>query len=209
VTDLSGTNNTGTLAFSGTAPAYSSENGGSVVFIDSFSQYLYTTTQYTNPQTFSIGAWFKTAAGNGTKIIGFENAQTGTGSGSYDRQLYIGTDGKIYFGINDTSISTLKYAISTATYRDNEWHYVVGTYGNAGTTMSLYIDGVLVATGTATTPQNFNGYWRIGGYRAGGWTNGNDAYYIGNIGVVQVYNRGLSAGEVLQNFNDKKVRFGL
>jgi hypothetical protein len=205
VTDLSGTNNTGTLAFSGTAPAYSSENGGSVVFIDSFSQYLYTTTQYTNPQTFSIGAWFKTAAGNGTKIIGFQATQTGTGASAHDRQIYIGTDGKLYFGVFDGAV---KSAISPLTYNDNNWYYVMGTYGGEGTTVRLYVNGVSVATNTASNAENYSGYWRIGAY-TNSWTNGTTGYYIGNIGVVQVYNRGLSSGEVLQNFNDRKGRFGL
>lgn len=207
VTDLSGTSNTGTIAFTGTAPAYSTENGiNSIVFIDSFSQYLYTTTLYTNPQSFTISAWFKTAVGL-NKIIGFESNQTGTVSASYDRQLYLGSDGKLYFGIYDGSISTTKYAISSSTYRDNNWHHVAGTYVSGGT-MALYIDGVLVSTSTAANAQVYNGYWRIAGYKAVNWTNGSDGYYVGNIGIVQVYNRGLSAAEVLQNFNDKKSRFG-
>jgi hypothetical protein len=29
------------------------------------------------------------------------------------------------------------------------------------------------------------------------------------MGVFRAYNRGLSAGEVLQNYNAQKVRFGL
>jgi len=205
VTDLSGTSNTGTLAFTGTAPDYSTENGGSVVFIDSFSQYLYTTTLYTNPQSFTISAWFKTAAANGKKIIGFQSARIGTTADAHDRQIYIGTDGKLYFGVYDGAV---KSAISPLTYNDNNWYHVAGTYGGEGTTVRLYVNGVSIATNTASNAENSSGYWRIGAYR-NTWVNGGDGYYIGNIGVVQVYNRGLSSVEVLQNFNDKKGRFGL
>ncbi|NBP16615.1 LamG domain-containing protein, partial [bacterium] len=165
-----------------------------------------TTTLYTNPQTFSIGAWFKTSSASGKKIIGFESSQTGTGSASYDRQIYVGSDGKLYFGINDTTISTLKYATSTFTYNDNNWYYVVGTY--SGTAMTLYVNAALVATNTASVAQNFNGYWRIGGYRATGWTNGSDGYFPGSIGAVHVYNVGLTSTQVLQNFNAHRGRYG-
>jgi hypothetical protein len=52
-----------------------------------------------NPSEFSIAAWFRTSSSGGHKIVGFESNQTGTGSSSYDRHLYVGTDGKLYFGI--------------------------------------------------------------------------------------------------------------
>ena len=34
-------------------------------------------------------------------------------------------------------------------------------------------------------------------------------YFNGNIGPVKIYNRALSAAEVLQNYNQLKSRFGL
>jgi len=204
-TDLSGAVNTGTLQNS---PTYSYDSGGAFTFNGTNNE-VTTTTLYTNPQRFSIGAWFKTSSASGKKIIGFESTQTGTGSGSYDRKLYIGTDGKIYFGINDVSISTLKYAISTLTYIDNNWYYVVGTYGNNGTTMELYVNGVSVATGTATTPENFNGYWRIGGYKTTGWTNASNGYFPGSIGAAHVYNVGITSTQVLQNFNVHRGRYNV
>ena len=45
-------------------------------------------TQYSNPRTYSLEAWFKTTSTNGGKIIGFGSSQTGT-SGSYDRHVYM------------------------------------------------------------------------------------------------------------------------
>jgi hypothetical protein len=34
-------------------------------------------------------------------------------------------------------------------------------------------------------------------------------YHNGRIGMVRIYNRGISATEVLQNYTDTKSRFGL
>jgi hypothetical protein len=201
-TDLSSNGNTGTLT---NGPTYSSANGGSIVF-DGTNDEITTTTQFTNPQTFSIGAWFKTSTASGKKIIGFETNQTGTATGSYDRHIYIGTDGKLYFGIYDIAV---KIATSPLTYNDNNWHYVVGTYGSEGTTMRLYVDGVSVATATASFAQTYNGYWRIAAYNLNGWTNGSPGYFTGNISVAQVYNRSITATEIKQNFTALRGRFGI
>jgi hypothetical protein len=44
----------------------------------------------------------------------------------------------------------------------------------------------------------------------GGYLGTSDQYYSGgNISNVQIYNRVLSATEILQNYNATKSRFGL
>jgi hypothetical protein len=201
-TDLSGNSNTGTLVNS---PTYSSGNGGFFTFNGTNNE-VTTTTQFTNPQTFSISAWFKTSSASGRKIIGFETNQTGTATSGYDRHIYIGSDGKLYFGLYDGLVKT---AISPLTYADNNWHYVVGTYGSEGTTIRLYVDGASVATATASFAENLNGYWRIAGYNLANWTNASNGYFTGNIAQASIYNRGLTAAEVSQNFNALRGRFGL
>jgi hypothetical protein len=45
-------------------------------------------------------------------------------------------------------------------------------------------------------------------FYVGGDPTGND-YFQGYIALVQVYNRALSATDVLQNYNAQKTRFGL
>jgi hypothetical protein len=198
-TDISGSGNNGTLT---NGPTYSSDNGGFFTFNGTNNE-VTTTTQFTNPQTFSIGAWFKTSSASGKKIIGFENAQTGTGSFQFDRHAWIGSDGKLNFGIWTGSATIVT---SPLTYNDNNWHYVVGTYGGEGTTMRLYVDGVSVATNTGT-PQNTIGYWRIAGYKTLGWPGGSDGYFPGSISNAVIYNRGITAAEVSQNYNALLPRY--
>ena len=65
------------------------------------------------------------------------------------------------------------------------------------------------ATTTATSAQNYSGYWRISSYKLTAWTSAADGYFTGNISQVLVYNRALSAEEVLQNYNALRSRFGL
>jgi hypothetical protein len=43
----------------------------------------------------------------------------------------------------------------------------------------------------------------------GGFNGTRGYYYNGNIAIVKVYNRELTAAEVLQNYNVERSRFGL
>ena len=63
------------------------------------SDYIYTTNSFATPQGYTLSAWINTSSASGHKIVGFENNQTGTASGDFDRHLFMGTDGKVYAGI--------------------------------------------------------------------------------------------------------------
>lgn len=68
----------------------------------------------------------------------------------------------------------------------------------------LYLNGNLVNTATlnSSIPANIN-------YRIGTDVNGTAEPFTGQIYNVKVYNRALSAGEVLQNYNHYKTRYNL
>lgn len=201
VVDSSGSSNTGTAQGSGGSnnlpqptadvPSVLFTNTRSKSF-DGTDDYVSTTTSFSNPQAFSLALWFKTGTASGKKLIGFENAQTGTGTSSWDRGVYMGTDGKVKFYWYDGGPQTIS---SAATYTDNAWHHALVTYDNAAAPkVSLYVDGVLQGTGN-TTAVSYSGYWRIGGYKGGGTGTG-DGYYTGLLDDVRVYTRALSSVEI-------------
>lgn len=87
----------------------------------------------------------------------------------------------------------------------NTWYCTAVTYN--GTTVIQYLNGAsqstLSYTGTATTS---NAGYRI----ARRWDTGAGVDHInGLIPIVRIYNRALSATEILQNYNAQKSRFGL
>jgi hypothetical protein len=142
-----------------------------------------------NPSEFSISLWFRTTSTAGHKIVGFENDQTGTGSSNYDRHLYVGTDGKLYFGIyNDIPFFGSRITInSSAIVNDDQYHHAVATYKPTifgfNDEMNLYLDGSLVASNTGTSNAELVfGYWRVAGYKLNGYPNGQDGYFQGDIG---------------------------
>jgi len=201
--DLSGNGNTGTLQ---TGTSYNASNSGNIAF-NGTSGYISTTTNLgANPYpSLTYSVWFKTTVG-GQKIIGIETNQTGTTSPNLDRHIYIGSDNKLYFGVYDTNYRTIT---STITVTDNTWRNVT-TVTTGANSISMYINGVLNATGTGNGYSSYTtSYIRLGSYELSGWTNGVTGYFTGNIATVQVYNRALSATEIAQNYNAQKSRFGL
>jgi len=79
---------------------------------------------------------------------------------------------------------------ATAQITLNKWYHIVGTTN--GTTMSLYIDGVLNATASEagdamTDPDMIIGAWDTTKY-----------FFNGSIDEVFIYNRGMNANEVKQ-----------
>ena len=68
----------------------------------------------------------------------------------------------------------------------------------------MYINGVPITSDTQTGTIDTNtGGMTIGSYNSGAY------YFNGNIAVVKVYNRALSAAEVKRNFNALRGRFGI
>jgi hypothetical protein len=87
---------------------------------------------------------------------------------------------------------------------NGNWYHITGT--NDGTTSRLYINGVLDASvtesgGVATVQPNIT----IARWQGGGGSR----HMNGSVGQVFLYNRALSASEVLQNYAASKGRFKL
>jgi hypothetical protein len=193
ISDLSGSANHGTLtsntAFQDSALAFDGSSN------------ITTTTLFSNPQSFSIGIWFRTFAPSGRKLVGLESSQIG-GSGSYDRHFYVDTAGQLRWGVWSPGSSTFLYGNVT----DNQWRYAVVSFNNGATLHSM--NGLVVGNVTAVS-QPYDGYWRIAGQSLNFWPSASAGFFIGQIAGVEIYNRPLAAGEIEQNFNINRGRFGL
>lgn len=168
------------------------------VAFDGSTSYVTNLIQYTNPTPYSVEIWFKTASGytKGGKLIGFGSSQTGSSS-SYDRHIYMTNAGKLVFGQYPGSLVTIT---SSSSYNDGNWHYAVGTYN--GSTMVLYVDGVSVGSTSSGSPQNFNGYWRIGYDNLNGWPSAPSSYFFsGSLDEPAVYNFALTATQVGNHYS--------
>ncbi|WP_051683829.1 PKD domain-containing protein [Blastococcus sp. URHD0036] len=154
---------------------------------------LATGTATAAPNTFTQEAWFSTTSTAGGRIMGFANKATGT-SGTYDRQVYLGTNGRINFSVKVPGIlgiTTTRTVTSTAAVNDGKWHHVAATMSPAG--ISLYVDGVLVGTNTAATSgQSYNGFFRVGADKS----ISGASTFTGSIDEVALYPTALSAQQI-------------
>jgi len=75
------------------------------------------------------------------------------------------------------------------------------------TTNSIYKNGILAGTFSNPTVATTLTLIGIGAFMTS--TTVGNYYFKGSIGSVRVYNRALSADEILQNYNATKGRFGL
>ena len=154
------------------------------------------TSSMTGPDTFSQELWFKTTTTAGGKLLGFGGSQTGD-SGSYDRHIYMGSDGRLTFGVYPNGVRTLT---SAKPYNDGAWHHVVTSLSSAG--MVLWVDGMKVGQDAGTTfGQAYSGYWRIGGDNIGGWPNtGSSNYFNGTIDDVAIYPFALTRDQIRDHY---------
>ena len=137
----------------------------------------------------TMAAWV-----NPTSWAGFGNIMSKNQNSGY-RFRIDSTAGALWWYVSGNSIQGGVVPL-------NAWSYCVVTGNSSG--LNAYVNGVLVATNavafTPTTPTGGNMF--IGTY-------GGAEYFNGKIGVAQVYNRALSAGEILQNFNALRGVYGI
>lgn len=94
----------------------------------------------------------------------------------------------------------------------NTWYNIVVVVEGTSSIpiVKFYVNGSMVSNQIAAairTSIDTNIDFRIGGSVFG--QNNNAEFFYGSIGCSKLYNRALSATEVLQNYNAQKSRFGL
>ena len=196
--DVSSGGNNGTFV---NGPTFNSGDGGSLVFDGSDD---YVAASFANlgfDVSWTIGCWFNTSASQATNV-GLFNL-------SYFPELMMATDGKVFvwnsIGPNPADVAGYPTVLSTNSYNNGQWHYAVGSYKTGGL-VKLYINGTLINSASYFP----NGVRAIydGVYMGVEFNNG-PKNFNGKIASGVVYNRELSASEVLQNYNAQKGRFGL
>lgn len=113
-----------------------------------------------------------------------------------------------YFRIgngSDCCSNDLAFGSVSSVIPINTWTNMCFTWKANGTS-EIYKNGILYTSRNignipSTHPAN-NGRIGLGHVNA-------DNYYDGKMPLVQIYNRQLSAAEILQNFNSSRVRYGL
>jgi hypothetical protein len=186
--------NTGTL--------FSLSNIPNALKIENFLSSSFTIETWIQPQTVSSSLFDATEA---TQAIvawpGFHNTQRIEQNGTVFASVW--NSARTIEFLNNTSS-----LVSTITY-----NHLVGVVNRSSNQSLGYINGILsnltgsipppTMTSAQGSPANF---LSIGAARN---TSTFRWFYTGSIAIVKLYNRALSADEILQNYNTQKSRFGL
>jgi hypothetical protein len=192
--DLSGSNTNGSLT---NGPAFSSANGGSIVF-DGVDDFCDISTSQMTSNLITITGFIKWVAGTGRMFFGFSTYDVWTQNGTLGYNI----GASDVYGISSATVTSLGLIGNWAHYT-----FVMTKTGSIITNNKLYINGNLQTLsqqlGTTGNSPGFSSNLRLCSWNSGG--------FYGNLqyGNLQVYNRALSQTEITQNFNAQKSRFGL
>lgn len=200
--DLSTYTNNSTLV---NAPTFDSSNSGSLLFDG--------TNEYSNVpinavptgNQITISCWTKFNVIQSSSIFSAFNS-------SGDRQINIHlpwSDSVVYWdcGAVGGTYDRINTSELTVTQKTG-WHHWSFTKNATTGSMFIYLDGVIIASGTSKTATIGTISTNIYPCAIAYFGSATPLYYSGNIANMMFYNRALSATEVLQNYNTMKSRFG-
>lgn len=197
IKNLASTNNNGTLV---NGVAFNSENGGSLVF-DGINDYITLGSTLAMTPAGTISFWIKLT---NPITTGYASNQRPFGKNTNFECRWGGSpvplnNRRVSFDINssDNVLSNKTEWLNTIYYN------ITLTYNSAVNVSYIYIQGIQDAIGTAGNPSLLSGNFIIGA------TNSLSGFVNGKISMFSIYNRALSADEVLQNFNANRSRYGL
>ena len=136
---------------------------------------------FTATQSFSLGAWVNpnTLPSKWAGII----TKSTTDSPGYG--LYLDPSNDWVFATSSSDANPLVGTAATT-----GWHYLTLVQDGVAGTRDLYVDGVLVATGTAQAANGTGDLW------FGGSQSTNTQFFNGSIDDVRLYNRVLTPAEI-------------
>lgn len=162
--------------------------------------------QFTTPTSFIYSAagktvlmWIKYTSSSYTGFCGLGNAANGQSFNLRSANTRLGFMG--YNADYDPGVGPI--------LNNDIWHLIGATFDAYGAgTLKLYVDGVNIASTTltlSTAPEASN----IGYIGRSSHGSGNEGYFGGQVGQFMMYNRALSADEILQIFNSQRKTYGV
>ena len=107
-----------------------------------------------------------------------------------------------FFGFTSAGVATGSQSGSGVLL--NQTYHVMGVF-NASRSMDVYINGIL----SGTLPTSFSSITKSSSVnlRLGEDTDAQNVFFQGNLYFTKIYNRALSASEILQNYNAIKKKY--
>ena len=120
----------------------------------------------------------------------------------YDHFVRINDSGKVFARFAEVANSSTDSYVGTTTLALGKFYHVTVT--KSPTNGTIYVNGVAEDSHIPTLPAAaWSGTWKIG-------ARGNNTFWFnGELPVIKIYNRALTADEVRNNYSNYKTRFNL
>ena len=191
--DLTNNANNGTLT---NGPTFSGANGGCIVFdgVDDYVNSPYNASTMSFPtNNATVCVWYRVSTvGDGYGALVTQRSAAGPGFQTYMISTRLYADGGGTVGVS-----------SNAVIPNGTIAFGGIVYDKTNSLLKLYVSGVFDNQVSYTGNIQDTYPIRLGNSAFG------DGPFPGNIYVASVYNRALTATEILQNYNATKTRFGL
>lgn len=161
-------------------------NGGNSIELGSFFTYNY----------FTISLWVKPGSTQTTYADIFDNNHTG----SRNMVCQQNSTNTNQYGFSVIGASTSSN-VDLFTLTANTWTHITFTFD--GSVARGYTNASLFGTGGSCSTNWSSQYFRLGQWGGGGRN------WNGKYGNLMIYDRALTATEILHNYNIQKSRFGL
>lgn len=160
------------------------------------------------PETYTQELWMKTTTAHGN-LMAMTNNATYLSEDKQDRQLYLGTSGRLVMAnylAGGSQAGGFEQVVSPVSVTDGKWHHIIATRNPAAGLSSLYVDGKLAGSvpvaGTLDvgySPQ----FWRVGCARSDGWPDApakTSECFAGDIAYAAAYNRAFTQQDVTNHY---------
>ena len=211
--DLAGFNN-GTLT---NGPSFTTDKGGAIDF-DGSNDYV----TFGDDDAFSFGDGSADSAFSIDAWISMDDATNfvvlvkGTYGNTGEFHFRGNSSDKLHLVVYDGGAYQAQLLAALTGY-EGQWINVTGTYNGVGGSsanagIKLYINSAVQSTSGATGGGTYNAMEiGSGALETGRFSTNNGGSYTysnGKIACLRLYNKALSAAEILQNYNAQKERFG-
>jgi hypothetical protein len=198
--DYSNRSNHGTVS-GATWNATGGYDGKAAYAMDGNDDYINMPYNFGRPSYMTVTLWFRTTTAVDDILFGQASAQPPAVPISFIPTITIQDDGKIraeFFTGAAGNITT------SSAYNDGAWHHAA--FVARGTSQELFIDGVSAGTRSGTIDQSWWSNSTIGtgyGDTSRGFPSNAWAYFNGTIDDFSIYNRSLSADQILLLYQNR------
>ena len=140
--------------------------------------------------------------------IWYQSSGSKTNNGRIVTKLNGGTAGEFSYSVLENSsisfflvnslLQRVDYTVNTPKLNDDKWHHIAAVYDSSASFASIYVDGKFCGGGFQSGSFN-NTVWRL---RVGTFENLGLSPLIGYVDEFKLWNRALSATEIMYLYND-------